>query len=565
MSDTGLINLRWAHALVDGLAAAGLRRALISPGSRSTPLILACERHPLILTQVHLDERGAAFLALGQATADGIPTAVIATSGSAPTHWHPAVVEAALSGVPMLLLSADRPPQLHGWGANQTLDQQRLFGVHVRAFHDAGVPEDSEPMRRQIRQLGIKAVEQSLWPAPGPVHVNLPFREPLVPAADPVDWPAEVGAPFPIAQTHPAPDPAQVDHVARRMTGRSGLILCGPAPCPPGLGYAVVKLAEKLSCPLLADPLSGLRFGPWDKALLLTRYDTFLRRNEVPQTPGPEWVLQLGARPVSKVLGAYLDRQGAESYLLVPGGAWPDPDHHAVEALRADPVAVCRALQEKLQAQVTGEFTQALLDAERQAATAPSPDSDQPFEGELIPELIGTLPAGSLLFSGNSLPIRQLDTWSGSTDKPLRIHCNRGASGIDGNIATLIGLAGGTDRPTVGLLGDLALAHDLNSLSAARERHLILIVFNNAGGGIFDQLPQSRLDGFERYWLTPQNLDLEQTARLFHLTHHRVVLQSQFSPALERALNTPAPHLIEIMIDRKYSLRRHREYWGMSV
>ncbi len=254
-----------------------------------------------------------------------------------------------------------------------------------------------------------------------------------------------------------------------------------------------------------------------------------------------------------------------ERYLLVPGGAWPDPDHHAVEALRADPVAFCRALLEQLEDQTSGEFTQALLDAERKASTASSPDSDQPFEGELIPELIGALPAGSLLFSGNSLPIRQLDTWSGSTDKPLRIHCNRGASGIDGNIATLIGLACDSDRPVVGLLGDLALAHDLNSLCAIRDRHMILIVLNNGGGGIFGQLPQSRLDGFERYWLTPRRLDLEQAARLFGLTHHRVVLQSQFSPALERALNTPSPHLIEIMIDREYSLRRHREHWGMSV
>ncbi len=562
MPDTGLINLRWAHALIDGLAAAGLKHAVISPGSRSTPLVLACKRHPLIQTQVHLDERGAAFLALGQAKAHGIPSAVIATSGSAPAHWYPAVVEAALSGVPIMLLSADRPPELHGWGGNQTLDQHRLFGVHVRAFHHTGVPEDEDSARRQIRQLGIKAVEKSLWPVPGPVHINLPFREPLVPMADLAEWPESTGAPFPIAHAHAIPDPAQVDRLARRMSGRPGLILCGPAPCPPGLGDTVTRLARRLACPLLADPLSGLRFGPWDKGLLLTRYDAFLRCSEPIKAKGPEWILHLGAIPVSKVLADYMERQGSERYLLAPDGAWPDPNQRAVETLRADPAGFCRALLDKLEQQASGDFLQGLLDAERQTTAITGPDSDQPFEGRLIPELISGLPEGSRLFCSNSLPIRQLDTWSGSADKSLYIYCNRGVSGIDGNIATLIGLASDSERPMVGLLGDLALAHDLNSLTAIGNRHLILIVLNNGGGGIFGQLPQSQLDGFERYWLTPQHLDLEQTARLFGLTYQRVRRQSQFSPALEQGLRTAAAHLIEIVIDQKYSLARHRTYWA---
>lgn len=559
MTDTGLTNLRWAYALVDGLAAAGLRQAVISPGSRSTPLVLACERHPLIETRVHLDERGAAFIALGQARRDTRPTAVIATSGSAPTHWYPAVVEAALSGLPLLLLSADRPPELHGWGANQTLDQQRLFGVHVRAFHPAGVPEDNPPALRQIRLLGSKAVEQSLWPAPGPVHINLPFREPLIPETPPTEWPREAGTPFPLALAPPAPDPAQMDRLAGRMQGRPGIILCGPTVRSSGWGAAVTKLAAKLNCPVLADPLSGLRFGPWPKDLLLTRYDTFLRKQ--PMQPEPDWVLQLGATPVSKTLNRQLARIRPERLLLAPDGVWPDPEHLAVEIVRADPATACLALADRLQTGGMEPLTRRLLAAEHNTPEGVPRESDQPFEGHVIPELLAALPDASRLLCGNSMPVRQLDTWSGSGQKPLHIHCNRGASGIDGGIATLAGLAG-DGRPTVGLLGDLALAHDLNSLGALKKRHVVLIVLNNGGGGIFGQLPQANLEQFHRYWLTPQDLNLALVARSFGLNHHLIDRQSRFAPALELALNRPATHLIEVRIDREYSLRRHQAYWN---
>jgi 2-succinyl-5-enolpyruvyl-6-hydroxy-3-cyclohexene-1-carboxylate synthase len=566
MSDRGLTNLRWAYALVDGLAAAGVRRVILSPGSRSTPLVLACRRHPLVHTRVHLDERGAAFFALGQALADGLPSAVIATSGSGPAHWYPAVLEASLSRVPLLLLSADRPPELQDWGANQTLDQQRLFGVHVREFHAAGLPEDRPKGLRQIRALGIKAVEQSLWPQPGPVHLNLPFREPLVPRAPASRWPAGVGAPFRLWPPVAEPCQAQLEALARSLRGRPGLLVCGPTTWRPELGVAVTALARRLDAPILADPLSGLRFGPWDRSRVLTRYDAFLRISRLrraPRPPAPAWILRLGRPPVSKTLRAYLSRQRVPQVLLAPDGGWPDPEQCATDLVRADPVRLCQRLTEQVAPADHSDWIAPWLAAEAELTPdlAEEVRRGMAFEGLVVQELVRTLPPGSLLFSGNSLPIRQLDTWSGSGERGPRLICNRGASGIDGNLATLLGLASVASGPVVGLVGDLALAHDLNALLAARGLDALAIVLSNGGGGIFGQLPQAGLADFEHCWLTPQGLELSKVAALFRASHRRVERQGELAPALQAALGEPGLRLIEVVIDRHYSLARHLAYW----
>jgi 2-succinyl-5-enolpyruvyl-6-hydroxy-3-cyclohexene-1-carboxylate synthase len=560
--DPGLTSLRWAYALVDGLAAAGVRRAVISPGSRSTPLVLACDRHPLIATRVHLDERGAAFLALGQGRVERVPSLVIATSGSAPAHWYPALLEASLSQVPMLLLSADRPLALQDWGANQTLDQQRLFGPHVRAFHALDPPQDRPETLRQVRLLAVKAVEQSLWPRPGPVHLNLPFPEPLVPQAPVSAWPAHVGAPFPLQP--PALDPPipVLETTARQMARGPGLVVCGPGWLDPELPVAVTDLARGLDAPILADPLCGLRWGPWPKDRVITRYDAFLRR-PAPALPAPAWVLRLGAAPVSKAANAYLERLDCPQILIAPHGDWPDPAQRSTLLLRADPTRCCRALAGYL-----GNAASGGAGPWRAAEAAAAPElaveraDGRPFEGLLVGELIATLPAGATLFSGNSLAIRQVDSWSGTREGPLSVHCNRGASGIDGACSTLLGLAASAPSPVVGLLGDLTLLHDLTGLLAAREHKAVILVLDNGGGGIFGHLPQGRLPDFERYWLTPQGVDLARVADLLGLGCQRVARQAAFRPALEQALAAPGSQLVVVQIDRDYSLARHRAYWG---
>lgn len=556
-------NLRWAFTLVDGMVSAGVRDAVISPGSRSTPLVLACEQHPEIRPHVQVDERSAAFFALGLAKQRGHPALVIATSGSAPTHWYPAVIEADEGHTPLVLLSADRPPELRDWGANQTIDQTRLFGTHVRAFHDPGPPAGDIDSLGFAGALGRKVVHQSVWPRPGPVHVNLPLYEPLVPEAPlPLSPGRARGAP-PVPPRL-VPNQTLVRQVARLLSGRPGIIVCGPLPDTASLGAEVTALAAALECPILADPLSGLRFGMRDRRRLVVRYDAFLRHPASTAGLCPEWVLRFGAVPVSKPLLQFLERHRHSRHVLVaPHGDWPDPWHRSTEVFRADPTTLCAELCGAELDPAPSQWLRNWLARERQAAVTPPPvgPDDPPYEDTVIAELLGQLPPGATLFSSNSLPIRQLDCWSGSAAKPLRILANRGASGIDGNVSTLLGLAAAGAQPTVGLIGDLALFHDMNGLLLARPLEATLVVLNNGGGGIFGYLPQARLPGFQAHWLTPTGLDLGKIAALFGLRFRRVQRQGEFGPALAEALATSGVNLVEVQIDRECSQLRHQVYW----
>ncbi len=545
MKDLGLTNLRWAYGLVDGLTQGGLRHAVISPGSRSTPLVLACRQHPRIQTRVHLDERAAAFLALGLARGRNEPVALIATSGSAPAHWFPAVLEASASQVPLLLLSADRPPELQDWGANQTLDQSRLFGVHVRAFFQAGLPEEDPDLIRQIQRLGAKAVARACWPLPGPVHLNLPFREPLVPQAPADAWPRESPDPVAVQQPRLMPQATAVRQLADLLNTGPGLLICGPDTYAPDFPQALLDLSARSGAPVFADPLSNLRFGPWPKDRVLSRYDRFLRR-AADALPKPAWVLRFGAAPISKALCQYLAAQAVPQILVDPWGRWRDPSHRS-HLVQADPALLCAQLRPQLRSRAR-DWHQPFWEAESRAQPQEA-ESDRIHPSRWIPELIDQLPEDSWLLSGNSLAIRYLDAWSGCGEKRLRIFCNRGTSGIDGTVSTLMGLSIAKGEKVVGLLGDVSLAHDLNGFWNAADREVVVIVLDNGGGGIFRQLPQAQLPDFEPYWCTPPNLDLAQVAALFCLGFQRVTTASEFRPALQRALATKGAQLIALSLD----------------
>ncbi len=560
MSHQAEVNLHWCFRLLDGLTAAGVRRLVLSPGSRSTPLVLAAERHPQLHLHTLIDERSAGFFALGLSRFDGTPAVLVATSGSAPAHWYPAVIEANQGQVPLILLSADRPPELHDWGANQSIDQTRLFGTQVRAFHDPGPARSDADGLRFIRQLGRKAVRQSRWPRPGPVHINLPLREPLVPNTE-AALPA-CSRPEPlIGLPRPALDPADLKSLTAPLSGGRGLIVCGPLGPDPELAPALNALTERLACPLLADPLSGLRCQAQIRPL--ARYDAFLRHPQATEALAPDWVLRIGAAPVSKTLLQFLERQPqARQLLLAPGGDWPDPLQRS-QVLNADPARFCAAMVRLQLDPAPDDWLPRWQTMERLAADACPPlNPGQPVsEDGVITELLRRLPPNALLFSGNSLPIRQLDSWCAGRPEPLRILANRGASGIDGNVSTLLGLAAAGTNPVVGLLGDLALLHDSNGLLAAPDLRAVIVVLNNSGGGIFGYLPQAGLAGFERHWLTPQGLDLAQLGALHRLDYARVHRQDQFGPALSAALAAPGVSLIEVMLERVDSQARHQEYW----
>jgi 2-succinyl-5-enolpyruvyl-6-hydroxy-3-cyclohexene-1-carboxylate synthase len=558
VTDTAALNLLWCDQLMDGLAAAGVRRVVISPGSRSTPLVLALNRQPRIQSWRHPDERSAAFFALGLASHDHQPVALIATSGSAPGHWLPAVIEANRSGIPLILLSADRPAELQTCGSNQTVDQIHLFGSQVRGYYDAGSPSVLPEALTHIRRLGVQAVHRACGPEPGPVHINLPLPEPLTPQSFPP--PPRSGPPVVVARNRIAPDPPQLRRIVQLINIGNGLIVCGPMPPDEAFASAVTHLAGELACPLLADPLSGLRFGGHNHSQVISNYDGFLRADAFNTGQSPDWVLRFGAAPVSKALLDYLARSGAQTILCAPHGDWPDPLHQTTEMVRSDPSLFCAALSEHALRSGQTTWRQRFTLAEQAVDRFRLPAQEIPTEDRLIEELLVQLPAHAILFSGNSLPIRQLDSWSGQRDMPLRIHANRGASGIDGNVSTLLGLAAACEHPVVGLLGDLTFFHDMNGLLFARGLRAVIILFNNNGGGIFGTLPQAGLETFEQQWLMPTHVDFRHTARLYDLNYQRIEQQRQFRPALAKALANPGVDLIEIMLQRERSLARQLAY-----
>lgn len=536
MNNTGTLNFLWSQAMIAGFVAAGVSDAVISPGSRSTPLALAMLRQPGLRCQIAVDERCAAFFGLGIAKTTRRPVLLLATSGTAPANWLPAVVEACQSGVPLILIAADRPPELQSCGANQTINQLGLFGSQIRASHALGAPEPGfDP--GYLHHLAAQVCEEATWPHPGPVHINQPFREALLPTEPtPVATiPATIPAPPPALQ----PDFATICNLAKRISGRPGLIVCGEMPARPGQNEAVVALAARLQCPVLAEPLSGLRFGPHDRSNICVRYHDWLTDSAFPELDQPEWTLRFGGYPVIRKLQNFLASIGGTQALADPWPRWSDPAHRLTHLLRAEPAAACQALLDALPVPSPENWLATCMALENTADNHAKPTH--------VRTLIDELPDGTALFVGNSLAIRQLDTDSGSAGKTLHIHANRGASGIDGNISTAAGIAA-SYRRTVALIGDLTCQHDLGGLSLTQGHDLVIVMVNNGGGGIFDHLPQRELPEFTAGWRTPQHIDFGHAASVFGIAYTRAESNEALRTALRAALAAGGPHLIELNV-----------------
>ena len=536
--DLGRINLDWAMALWEGLVGAGVETVVVSPGSRSTPLALGAWLHPQLDTRVILDERCAAFTALGLARVRRRAVALVATSGSAPGNWLPAVLEADQAGVPLILLSADRPWELQQCGANQTTDQLGLFGGHVRAFHAVSEAADDPRLRNALRRLGRQAVFQAQGADPGPVHLNLRFREPLVPAgALPEPQPVAVESP---ALFHPAPAADWVAQLGEVLCAGPGLVLAGEGASP-----AVVALAEALRVPLLADPLSDLRFGGWYSEVLVADYDRRLGDSDEVAALRPHWILQFGALPLSATLRNALQTWRTTPHWVVsPRGRWIDPLGLGARQIPVSSEALCTAL--------------ATLDLpEGNAAWLAHWQATEEQQGPMSPEahlvrtLFDSLPEDSLLLCGNSLPVRWVDAWSGAGERRIAIHGNRGVSGIDGNLSTFIGLAWGWQGRghKVALVGDLTFQHDLGALANVAGLDAVVVVVNNGGGGIFERLAQRRLPGFDRLWRTPQPIDLAGLPNLFDVGFRRVEALEDLSSAFDAAWQAGGFQVVEVRLN----------------
>lgn len=563
---------------VDELARAGLGHACVSPGARSTPLALALASHPGVRVWSHVDERSGSFFALGLAKASRSPVAVLCTSGTAAANFHPAVIEAAHARVPLVVLTADRPPELRGCGASQAIDQIKLYGDHVKWFVEVGEASAGE---RYFRALGARAVATA-WETPaGPVHLNFPFREPLVPVArdsgatDNGATRRSDGRPY--TRVHGSiacPSPATVAELALVFAeARRGLVVCGPLEAGHATVEAVKRLAALLGYPVLADATSQLRSGPDESGAVIDAYDVFLREPAFADAVAPEVVLRIGRQPTSKALLAFLARQTeCRQVVIDPSGGWDDPSLVAEEIVWCDPESACRALAERLRGAPPlpdDAWLERWRGANRRARRALDgrlSELPELFEGRVFAELAAILPPGSSLYAGNSMAMRDLEVFWPAGGPEVRVLCNRGANGIDGFVSSALGAAASAG-PLVAVTGDLGFYHDLNGLLAAKRYGVraTFVVLNNDGGGIFSYLPQAECGAaFNELFLTPHGLDFRGAVEMYGCRFRRVATGEEFRRSLAEALDAPVTTVIEVPIAHERSVALHREIWAAA-
>lgn len=608
MKDRGRLNLRAAAALLDGLVDEGLAHLALSPGSRSTPLALAAAARPGLSLSVHLDERSAAFCALGFARASGRPAAMACTSGTAGANAYGAVIEAWHSRLPLVILTADRPPELRAAGAWQTIDQQRLFGGFLRDFHETALPDElgEAGIERYFRDIGRRAARRSVGMLPGPVQLNLPFREPLAPAAPGI---AVFQAP---EDESLAPPEAKVLPLMTPLSGRAartvdaarlaalaaairaapqGLILAGLVDTailgvdPLAYAAALSRLSAATGYPILAEPAGGLRFGPHDQGLVIDGYDAFLRLPDWVSAHRPQLVLRFGGsltwRPVTQYLEAH---PAARHVVFDPLDQGDDPARLAADWLPAgapdaalDLAAALEGLGPRDEAMDVENatwrraWTQARDSAAeaRHAAIASAPEGSSLWLHAVLPEL---LPPDSLVVAANSMAVRDLDSFGGRSPKGIAVLANRGAAGIDGTLSTAIGA--GLHRsaaglgPTVLVTGDLAFLHDINGLGVmgldrSAGPDLTVIVLNDAGGAIFGYLPVADGDAavFDRCFTTDPHADLAAGCALYGVRHWLAEGRASFAAAWEEARAGAGIRVIELRVDAAANRAAHRGYW----
>jgi 2-succinyl-5-enolpyruvyl-6-hydroxy-3-cyclohexene-1-carboxylate synthase len=566
------LNTLWAGALVQELQRSGVQDVVLCPGSRSAPLALAvAEAGPELRTWVVLDERVAGFFALGLALESGRPAGVLVTSGSAGTHLFPALVEAWAAGVPLVALTADRPWELHGFGAAQTMPQAGLFGRFVRVSETLPVPEASSAAFRHLRAVVSRALAAAVTPPAGPVHLDVPFREPLAPVPDapvPSGLDAEAlegraGAPFvrTVAASSLPPEP-ELEAVRRRLAAAErGVVVVGPRARSDRLATAVRALAASHGYPVLAEAASNVRWAAGQHAV--SHLDLLLRSEGWALAARPDLVVRIGGGLASRRVSEWLDGSGAEVVLVSEGVEPVDPHHRAALVLEGDAVAICEALAAATaprRATWADGFSRADALAESALVTALTSERRLTEPG-VARAVVSALPAGARLLLGSSMPIRDVDAFAPAPPGPVRVLANRGLNGIDGNLSTALGIAAASGAPTVALVGDLAFLHDLGALVAARTAGLSLtvVVVNNDGGGIFSFLPiAGSTPRFEALFGTPHGADLSAGATLGAARFARVESPAELVAALGD-VGSPGLRIIEArVVDRDTNVEIHQ-------
>ncbi|AZV44833.1 2-succinyl-5-enolpyruvyl-6-hydroxy-3-cyclohexene-1-carboxylic-acid synthase [Peribacillus asahii] len=554
-------------SFVDELAQNKVRHAVVSPGSRSTPISLLLAEHPDIEVHLNVDERSAAFFALGLAKALGEPVAMICTSGTAAANYYPAIVEAYYARVPLLVLTADRPHELRYVGAPQAIDQIELYGKHVKWSVEMALPEQTTEMTNYARTVGARAVATAALSPAGPVHLNFPLREPLVPDMKKAkEYRKESSAVLiedgvrTLAQSH-------VKALASTLTeAKRGIIVVGELK-DDSVSEAIVALSEQLAFPILADPLSLLRSGTHKQEQIIETYDTFLRDDIAKEMLNPDLVLRFGAMPVSKALLLFLKKHHSAKHLVVDDGAgWREPAGLATNMIYSEVNTFCSDMLNQLSG--IRDLTwlqrwQAVNTATKEALYSLRDDAEL-SEGKLFLLLNELMPTHSTLFVGNSMPIRDLDTFFFNNEKQIRTLANRGANGIDGVVSTALGVSTVSEH-TVLAIGDLSFYHDMNGLLAAKlqKQNMTIVLINNDGGGIFSFLPQANeKEYFELLFGTPHGLDFAHAAALYGAKYNKVTNWEEFGQVFTQSFTIPGLKVIEVPTERESNLVKHRELWN---
>lgn len=581
------LHSHWARLFIASLASAGVRSVVLSPGSRSTPLALAAAREDRLQLHIVIDERAAAFFALGQARMTGRPSLLICTSGSAAGHYLPAIIEATQSHLPLIAVTADRPWDAYDCASAQTIDQIKIFGDNVRHFAELGLPDPQPSALAAVVRIAAQAVANSQGARPGPVHINARFRKPLEPIAvaqresfcDVVDALLAKGPPrvfVPSASQSPIDEAALLSLAVLCAERPRGLVVCGPAwsGCDAqALREALADLARATGFVIWAEATSGVRFG--SLPVVQGAFDAVLRSPALCAALEPQLVIELGGPPVSSTYARFLAQHADCQRVIVAPHGWNDPSGGADLMIWADPATLCQALSRHPLLTVRSheaarEAYASLLKRVEACAWSIVEDAQRDgglSEGAVAAALVSALPPGATLMVGNSLAVRDLDLFCPPSEKPLRVLHQRGAAGIDGLIAGAAGARSQSREPLALLLGDLSAQHDLGGLATLQSAAgpLVVVVMNNGGGRIFEQLPiadsPSVSSQFERLFITPQQIDFHAAAQAFCVAHARVLDRAQLVAALDRGLSDSRPLLIECCVPPPDGRSRRAQIW----
>lgn len=559
---------RYLAQFVDEFVQQGLTDVVISPGSRSTPISLTFAEHEGVTHWMNLDERSAAFFALGMAKEQKRPVALVCTSGTAVANYMPAVVEAFYSRVPLLVITADRPHELREVGAPQTIHQPDMFGTFVKWFHDLALPESTPKQLAYARSVAARSYHQCYTGNSGPVHLNVPLREPLIPDFSLEDlWKSEKKPHHHFMNGEKHISLSDIKSVAEYINQNENILLvCGPQ-TDVAAAEAIASLAAHAKIPLLADPLSQVRAGNHAKDTVVETYDALLKIMMIKENWKPEVIIRFGAMPISKPYLQYVQHHvGCRHILIEESEGYREPAGIESTFIFANP----RKFAQDLQAELTpkdnnNSWLLGWLDANQKAREEIITQTNKKklTEGSIMSIVCNEVPEDGILMVGNSMPVRDLDSFMLATDKPYTTAANRGANGIDGINSTALGMATSGKRVTL-VIGDLSFYHDLNGLLVGKQYGLDLtvVLVNNNGGGIFSFLPQSQHPKhFEVLFGTPLDIDFSHAIKMYGGSYQLVEGKEDLQEVLSNSYRTPGLTVIEVKTDRQENVHWHRALW----